>query len=213
VLELGTPPEMVTLFPKDCEVDFPQIRVSVQLVDFLYQTTDLATNVVIGTPNSPANIPAGGMRTFVIALTPFAAFEATEVVFRFAGLNTEEVGTILGVNTLLLSASPTPVPDIVALAATLDNNGIVTIPGATGTGVFAVATVNVGIGGGGIRLVAPMIGGTDALCSRWRGRFHHHWGPGVIRLRVLRRTLRVRCRKGDALPLLHATLSASPGYS
>jgi hypothetical protein len=36
-----------------------------------------------------------------------------------------------------------PVPDIVALAASGDP-GIVDIPGATGTGAFAVATVNVG---------------------------------------------------------------------
>jgi len=36
------------------------------------------------------------------------------------------------------------VPDIVALAASGDP-GYVDIPGATGTGVFAVATVNLGI--------------------------------------------------------------------
>src|SRR5262249_47886959 len=39
-----------------------------------------------------------------------------------------------------------PVPDMVALAATAGNNGIVDIPGANGSGAFAVATVNVGIG-------------------------------------------------------------------
>ena len=48
---------------------------------------------------------------------------------------------------LLFSASATPVPDIVALAATLTNDGIVNIPGANGTGAFAVATVNVGVSG------------------------------------------------------------------
>ncbi len=47
----------------------------------------------------------------------------------------------MGLNTLLLSASATPVPDIVALAATLQNDGIAHL---TSTGVFAVATVNVG---------------------------------------------------------------------
>jgi hypothetical protein len=39
------------------------------------------------------------------------------------------------------------VPDIVAFAATLNHDGIVNIPGTTVTGVFAVATVNVGRGG------------------------------------------------------------------
>jgi hypothetical protein len=50
------------------------------------------------------------------------------------------------VNTLLLTSTSTPGPDIVALAATVTNDGIANIPGATGTGFFAVATVNVGAG-------------------------------------------------------------------
>src|SRR5262249_33994985 len=42
--------------------------------------------------------------------------------------------------------SRSPVPDIGALAATPNNNGIVDIPGPMGTGAFAVASVNVGAG-------------------------------------------------------------------
>jgi hypothetical protein len=45
---------------------------------------------------------------------------------------------------LSLSAWISPVPDIVALAASGDP-GYVDIPGSTGTGAFAVATVNLGI--------------------------------------------------------------------
>ena len=60
--------------------------------------------------------------------------------------NTAPAPLTVGLNTLLFSASATPVPDIVALAATINNDGIVNIPGPTGTGVFAVATVNVGVG-------------------------------------------------------------------
>jgi hypothetical protein len=67
------------------------------------------------------------------------------VVFDCA--NAASAMSLSGINTLLLSASATPVPDIVALAATLNNDGIVNVPGVTGTGVFAVATVNVGTGG------------------------------------------------------------------
>ena len=48
---------------------------------------------------------------------------------------------------MLFSASLAPVPDIVAQAATINQNGIVGIPGADGTGVFAVATSNQGAGG------------------------------------------------------------------
>jgi hypothetical protein len=41
----------------------------------------------------------------------------------------------------------TPIPDIVALAATPNSDGIVRLPGTVATGVFAVATVNIGAGG------------------------------------------------------------------
>jgi hypothetical protein len=47
---------------------------------------------------------------------------------------------------LLFSASATQVPDIVALAATPTNDGIMNIVGINGMGVFAVAAVNVGAG-------------------------------------------------------------------
>jgi hypothetical protein len=69
------------------------------------------------------------------------------VQFSFDCANTEPAPITTGLNTLLLSASNTPVPDIVALAATTTNDGIVNIPGTNGTGAFAVATVNVGASG------------------------------------------------------------------
>ena len=111
-----------------------------------FQTTDTATNAVTGIPNTPVDILAGGIQSFVIAITPTASFVPTTVEFNFAGTNTLPVGTIQDVNTLLFSASDTPIPDIVALVATINNDGIVNIPGSTGTGVFSVATVNVGAG-------------------------------------------------------------------
>jgi hypothetical protein len=49
-----------------------------------------------------------------------------------------------GVNTLLLSASAAPVPDIVALAETASNDGVLHIPGSSAANAFAVATVNLG---------------------------------------------------------------------
>jgi hypothetical protein len=112
---------------------------------FLFQTTDPSTNAVTGTANTPTNIAAGQAGTFVIAFTPTAAFPPTDVAFTFTCANAPgPAASITGVNTLNLSASTTPVPDIVALAASGDP-GYVDIPGATGTGVFAVATANLGI--------------------------------------------------------------------
>ena len=67
--------------------------------------------------------------------------------FDFSGTNAAPVSKLTGINTLLFSASATAVPDIVALAATLNNDGIVNIPGTTGTGTLSVATANVGASG------------------------------------------------------------------
>jgi len=114
---------------------------------FLYQATDPSTNHLIGTANTPVTIPAGGLGTFLIAFNPTAPFSPTDIFLRFSCANAPPAPAIHGVNDLLLGASATAVPDIVALAATLNNDGIVNIPGAAGTGAFAVATVNVGASG------------------------------------------------------------------
>ena len=67
-----------------------------------------------------------------------------DVQFSFDCTNTNPARINTGLNTLLFSASSTPVPDIVALGATLNNDGIVNVES---TGVFSVATVNVGASG------------------------------------------------------------------
>jgi hypothetical protein len=101
---------------------------------------------VTGQAHAPASIGVGGLQTFVLTLTPSAAFGLTDVQCVFDCVNTVPVTVTSGLNTLLLSAATSPVPDIVALAATVGNTGIVSIPGVTATGAFAVATVNVGAG-------------------------------------------------------------------
>jgi YVTN family beta-propeller protein len=111
---------------------------------FVFQTTNPATNALTGTANTPVNVAAGQAQSFVIALTPAAAFPPTNVAFTFTCANAPSpAATTIGVDALNLSGSTTPVPDVVALAASGDP-GFVDIPGATGTGVFAVATVNLG---------------------------------------------------------------------
>ena len=78
------------------------------------------------------------------ALTPSAPFSTTDVAFAFQCSNSDPAPVVTGLNTLLLSASAGPVPDIIAMAATLNRDGIVNIPGPSGTGVFSVATFNLG---------------------------------------------------------------------
>jgi len=113
--------------------------------DFSFQTTNPATNQPIGTPNVPVDIPAGLFQTYVISLAPTTAIAPTEVAFLYQAENTTGPTAVLpGVNTLLLSSSFGPIPDIVALAATVSNDGIVHVPGSNGANAFAVASVNVG---------------------------------------------------------------------
>jgi N-acetylneuraminic acid mutarotase len=114
---------------------------------FSYQATDPATNQVTGTPNTPVEIPAGTAQSFVLALAAAAPISATDVELNFRCANTEPAPIIPGLNTFLFSASTSPIPDMIALAATPTGDGIVNILAPSGTGVFSVAAVNVGAGG------------------------------------------------------------------
>jgi hypothetical protein len=67
-----------------------------------------------------------------------------DVAFNFACSNTSPAPIQTGLNTLLFSASTTPTPDVIALGATIQNDGIVHATGAGNSGVFAVATDNLG---------------------------------------------------------------------
>ena len=109
---------------------------------FSYQTTDSATNELTGAPNTPADIAAGGFQTFLFSFVPTAAIPSTDVALDFQCGNASAAPVTPGVNTLLLSADTDPVADVVALASTISNNGIVEVSG--GAGAFAVASVNVG---------------------------------------------------------------------
>ena len=90
------------------------------------------------------DIPPGAAHRFVVEFVPRAPIAPIEVQLSFKCVNTEPAPIFPGVNTVLLSASATPVADIVAMAMTPSNDGIVKIAGRDVTGVFAVATVNLG---------------------------------------------------------------------
>jgi hypothetical protein len=115
---------------------------------FTFRMTDPVTNAITGGPNQPAACVSPGLpgQTYVIGFTPNQEFGPTEVGFAFQCNNAGPAPVVVGLNTLLLSASPGPVPDIIAVAATINHDGIVNIPGATGTGVYSVATFNLGAG-------------------------------------------------------------------
>jgi hypothetical protein len=110
---------------------------------FIYQTTSPA-NQLTGSPNTSANIAPGAAQNFVFGVTPNAALNSVDVGLVFSCANAGPAASIPGVNNFILSASNTLTPDIVAIGATQSGDGIVNIPGNTGTGAFAAAAVNIG---------------------------------------------------------------------
>jgi hypothetical protein len=116
-----------------------------------YQTTDPATNALTGSPNTPVAIGPGAVQSFLVAVTPTPVvfppgrpLAPTDVELEFVCANTGPAFILPGTNTLLLSAASSPVPDVIAIAATPTNDGIVLVPGVNGTGVFGVSGVNIG---------------------------------------------------------------------
>ncbi len=109
---------------------------------FSYQTTG-AGNQPTGSPNVPATIAVSGSQSFIISVTP-APFNAMDVPFNMQCANAPAASSTTGLNTLLLSTSNTPEPDIVALAATSESYGYVHLAFSDHSGAFAVAIVNLG---------------------------------------------------------------------
>jgi hypothetical protein len=110
-----------------------------------FQTTDPATNALTGSLNTPVSIPADGVQSFVVFATVSNVVSGT---FQ-PSTSCDNAGTparISGVNALILTTSTTPVPDVIAVAATGGGNGIVAVP-TGGVGAFAVATTDIGAAG------------------------------------------------------------------
>jgi hypothetical protein len=114
------------------------------VADFKYNETVCSTNLVKGADDTPVNVAPGEVACFVISIRADGSFDPSELGFNVSASNAAPVEGLDGINTLLMSAEDEPVPDMVALAATLANDGIVRVPGPPGTGVFAVATSNLG---------------------------------------------------------------------
>jgi murein DD-endopeptidase MepM/ murein hydrolase activator NlpD len=117
--------------------------------DFLFQTVN-SQNILTGSPNISADIPPGAVQNFVVAFTPRLNFEAVtqtaaaaDVTLNFHCTNAPAAVQIKGVNNLILSFSPGPVPDVIAIGDTVSHDGIFRVPNG-GTAAFVVATSNVG---------------------------------------------------------------------
>jgi len=110
--------------------------------DFFFQATDPVTNAVVGDVNQPVDLAAGAAQSFVFGITPSAELPATDVALSFECAGEAVALSVVGLNTLLVSASSTPIPDLIALGATVTGDGVMRLN--NNNGFFTTATINVG---------------------------------------------------------------------
>jgi streptogramin lyase len=113
-----------------------------------YQMTDPATNALVGIPNVPTEISGNnGSQSYLLTFEGSDPFSAPGLPLDFgcaSGSNGVNAAPIVrGVDTVDLVMSSAPIADVIALAATPTNNGVIEVPKG-GTAAFAVASVNIG---------------------------------------------------------------------
>jgi len=121
-----------------------------------YQRTDPATNELIGEPNVPVYLRPNVPQSFAIGITAFTPVEPQEIEFGYVCNTGNPADVLVTTNTVLFSASEQQPIDIVALAATINNDGIVNIPDSENFGIFSAANVNVGSAGNVTTAVAVL---------------------------------------------------------
>ena len=133
---------------------------------FSFQATDPATNAPIGQPDQVVDIAPGQGQSFVLAITPNsdAVSRAFDLPFNFFCANAPVPTAISGVNTLLLSISQTPVPDILAIAATESGDGYLDTPQPGGSSAFSLAALDNGAAGS-LSVTPRTMGGLAAVIN------------------------------------------------
>jgi len=127
----------------DCQIVLPVTAPSDLTLS--YQTTNPATNGLVGTANTPATIAANdGVLSFAILFQSASAFSAPAMPLVFDCLGAAPAAIVTGVDTVDLVMSDTPIADIIVLSATSTDDGIVNVPNG-GVGAFAVASINLGV--------------------------------------------------------------------
>ena len=108
--------------------------------EFFYQPLD-SSNLPTGIMNQGADIPSGnGVQSYVFGFTPTNAFIPTEIEFTYDCANTDPAANTIGLNTLLMSSSATPVADIIGLTTETDLIAPVGM-----TSLYAVGSTNIGV--------------------------------------------------------------------
>jgi len=143
-VQVGTPATVFAVLLNGGESQASGCRVSPSigpLGAFNYTRTDPSTNALVsGSADIPFDLEPGAVQTLLVSITPNAELPATDVPLDFRCDSGEPATSVVGVNTLLFSASNSPVVDVVGLTTVVD---LVAPEGSTG--LFAVGSVNVGI--------------------------------------------------------------------
>lgn len=126
------------------EADGCAIRTSQPNVTISFQPTNPASNQPQGRPNAPVIIPTGGSQSFVLTLTSSIALQAVDLPISFTCTNTQPAPITSGLDTLLLNVAATAPTDIVALAVTATNDGVLALASELDAKAFAVASINLG---------------------------------------------------------------------
>jgi hypothetical protein len=126
-----------------------------------FPTTD-AQNKPVGSQNVPFSLGPGQSQSLFFAITPTDVLPSVDIDVVFscvdASSNLHQVGNVIGLNTFLLNAKSIDGPDMIAIGATLTGDGIVDLPGATGSNAFSAAAINIG---GPAGSMTPVIASID----------------------------------------------------
>jgi len=114
--------------------------------NFLYQITERSTNTPVGNPNTPVNIPPGQVQSFYFAITPMQVM-LVEIPLVFACSDASPAPVVRGLNTFLLTAGNMAIPDMLSISDTLTHDGNMVIPSLNGTGLIAIASIDIGAAG------------------------------------------------------------------
>jgi YVTN family beta-propeller protein len=113
-----------------------------------YVTTNAATNVPNSTANPLVTIAGNGSQSFELNFQSTAATTDPAQPLLFVCAATGHAPIVVGLNSVDLQFSSTPIPDVLAIAATATGDGIVDVPlSSQQEGAFAVASQNAGADG------------------------------------------------------------------
>jgi hypothetical protein len=124
---------------ENCVISIPEASP----ISLSFQATD-AKNQSIGSVNQSFGIPPGGISSFILSFSPNET-NTGEAFFPDFVCDGSNVSPIPGVNTVFLSISDIAVPDILSISATINANGIVSIPLGS-AGIMTASAINIGVG-------------------------------------------------------------------